>query len=204
MNPTSRVISLRLQQRLREALPALYFRDLLRYVNRPAAYAVLVYQASQLWYGTRTEITRDVADPKCLDAALRGIGKRLGWTMTAAGLRLHRAGFPSSGYRNRCQTGLVRAPRRDRRIFSLCVQDDALRMVRQKPARLLTLLADEAHMIEALVSQREEPDSGAVARVAKRAGRHLNLDYREVHEVLLREAWLAAADISELIEWRKK
>lgn len=91
-------VSLALQRWMRDGIARIYFEDLARYEDRPAAYPVIVYQASRLCHGRpRTEFTYDLRDyPECcttLESAWKLTG-RASWAASSAGYAT--TGGPSS------------------------------------------------------------------------------------------------------------
>ena len=128
-------VSLAVQEGLRQWIPELYFEDIERYEDREDAYPLLVYAASRRSPGRpRTEFTFDIADPEALDFALRIIGRSLQNVLARVEQRLREAGRPVLARR-----------------YAPVWHEDIQRTVRQKPRRLLDLLAREAALIDGLI-----------------------------------------------------
>jgi hypothetical protein len=128
-------VSLELQKRLRTAIPDAYFRDTARYGDRAAAHQWVVYAACREFYGRpRTEFAYDVADPATLPSALRAIGKAVRTVLAGIAKRLHEAGNPELARR-----------------YAPVWYQDILRAVQKKPKRLITFLACESVLINAVI-----------------------------------------------------
>lgn len=115
------------------------------------AYQFLVYAACRPCYGRpRTEFTFDVADPGTLDSALHNIGRSLAVVLAAVERRLCEAGFPELGRR-----------------YAPIWRQDIMRIVKNKPRRLIALLASEAKVVEAVI---DLGTAGNVLRFTRAAG----------------------------------
>ena len=67
-------VSLAIQAKLRERIPAAYFHDISSYANVKTAYPMLIYQASPPFRGKlRSELCYDVLNPATLAALFRNI-----------------------------------------------------------------------------------------------------------------------------------
>src|SRR5579883_113144 len=87
-------VSLALQQKLREWIPAGYFADPSRFEDRETAYPILVYASARLCYGKpKTEFTYDVADGQMVETALYKIGTTLRLVLEPVEKRLRDSGI---------------------------------------------------------------------------------------------------------------
>jgi len=133
---TWQAVSLAVQRALRDWIPEIYFRDPARYEDRDSAFPLLVYAASRPCRGRpRTEFTYDVVDSEALPCALNLIGASLRGVLERVERHLYDCGRPQLARRY--------APR---------WHHDALRAVQKNPRPLLTLLGDEAVVVNAVVS----------------------------------------------------
>jgi hypothetical protein len=161
--PTWRAVSLAVQQALRCWIPETYFRDPARYEDRPAAFPLLVYAASRPCLGRpRTEFTYDVADTEVLPRALHQIGASLQSVLQTVERSLYDGGRPALARRY--------APR---------WHQDVLRAVQRKPRPLLSLLGDEAAVVNALVGLGSGRKMQGVKPFARSASMALRTMYGE-------------------------
>jgi hypothetical protein len=129
-------VSTVLQNALRRWIPELYFRDAARYEDRERAYPLLVYAASRICHGRpRTEFTYDIADPEALTSATHMIGRALQAVLKRIESELQESGRPELARR-----------------YAPIWHEDVLRAVRKKPRPYLSLLADEAVLINAVIA----------------------------------------------------
>ena len=169
-------VSLTLQSALRKWIPEIYFRDPARFEDRPAAYPLLVYAASRMCYGRpRTEFTYDIADPETLPRALYMTGQSLQRILAPVQQRLIAEGRPELARR-----------------YAPIWYEDILRAVWAKPRPLMTLLGDEAALINAVIdfgSSRRMEGVKPFARSANLALRSIyGMDLRSLAAPLLGEA----------------
>ena len=160
---TWQAVSMALQSALRRWIPEIYFRDPARYEDRDAAFPLLVYAASRPCRGRPgTEFTYDVADTEVLPRALHQIGASLQSILGTVERRLCDCGRP----------GLARryAPR---------WHQDVLRAVVRKPRPLLSLLGDEAAVVNAIVGLGSGRKMQAVKPFARSASMALRTMYGE-------------------------
>jgi hypothetical protein len=128
-------VSLSIQEGLRQWIPELYFQDVERYEDREDAYPLLVYAASRRSPGRpRTEFTFDIADPEALNNALRMIGRSLQDVLAIVERRLREANRPALARR-----------------YAPVWHEDVQRAVRDRPKRLLDVLAREAALIDGVI-----------------------------------------------------
>jgi hypothetical protein len=161
--PTWRAVSLAVQQALRCWIPEIYFRDPARYEDRDAAFPLLVYAASRPCSGRpRTEFTYDMADTEVLPRALHQIGASLQSVLETVERSLYDGGRPALARRY--------APR---------WHQDVLRAVQRKPRPLLSLLGDEAAVVNALVGLGSGRKMQAVKPFARSASMALRTMYGE-------------------------
>jgi hypothetical protein len=161
--PTWRAVSLAVQQALRCWIPEIYFRDPARYEDRDAAFPLLVYAASRPCSGRpRTEFTYDMADAEVLPRALHQIGASLQSVLQTVERSLYDGGRPALARRY--------APR---------WHQDVLRAVQRKPRPLLSLLGDEAAVVNALVGLGSGRKMQAVKPFARSASMALRTMYGE-------------------------
>jgi len=154
-------VSLTLQSALRKWIPEVYFRDAASFEDRPAAYPLLVYAASRMCHGRpRTEFTYDIADPEILPRAMYMIGQALQRVLAAVERRLFDEGRPELARR-----------------YAPIWYEDVMRAVRAKPRPLLTLLGDEAALVNAVI------DFGSAKRMeaVKPFARSANLALRTIY-----------------------
>jgi hypothetical protein len=161
-----------LQKALREWIPESYFRELERFEDRGAAYPVLVYAASRPCFGRpKTEFTYDVADPEMLPAALRSIGRGMRGVLAPMEQRLRAAG--------RADLAIRYAP---------VWHQDILRAVTRKPKPLISLLAAEARLVDAVI------DLGTTQH-AQRFQRTANMSLRNIGGVDMRKLAMPAIEV---------
>lgn len=159
-------VSLALQRAFREWIPETYFRGAASYEDRPAAYPLLVYQASKMCFGRpRTEFTYDLADPDTLSRSIYMIGQSLQRVLAGVERRLFDEGRPELARR-----------------YAPIWYEDILRAVRAKPRPLLALLGDEALFINAVIDLGSARKLEAVKPFARTA----NLALRTIYEMDLR------------------
>jgi hypothetical protein len=133
--PTWQGVSLALQKALRVWIPESYFRDPSRYEDRDMAYPLIVYAASRPCHGrARMEFTYDVADPELLPCATKMIGRALQSALESVERRLHEEGFPELARR-----------------YAPVWYEDVLRAVMKTPRRLISLLGQEAALVNAVI-----------------------------------------------------
>lgn len=154
-------VSLALQRWMRDEVAARYFADLARFENRPAAYPVIVYQASRLCHGRpRTEFTYDLRDyPECqttLAASWRLTGRAIQALLEGIEQRLRAAGM----------TGLALR-------YAPVWHQDVLVAVQKKPKPYVELLTAESAVINAAIDLGTERSIEAANRFHKTV--HLNL-----------------------------
>jgi hypothetical protein len=160
---TWQAVSLAVQKALRCWIPEIYFRDPARYEDRDAAFPLLVYAASRPCRGRpRTEFTYDVADAEVLPRALNQIGASLQNVLASVERGLYDCGRPALARRY--------APR---------WHQDVLRAVQKRPRPLLSLLGDEAAVVNALVDLGSGGKMRAVKPFARSAGMALRSMYGE-------------------------
>jgi hypothetical protein len=176
-------VSLHLQDKFREWIPEIYFRDPSRYEDRPAAYPLLVYAASRPCYGRpKMEFTYDVADPQALQQAWKMIGLSLQRTLAEAERRV-------------AASGRVELARRYAPVW----HEDILRAVRAKPEPLLKLLGQEAALVNAIIGMGTTQGLAAVKPFARTA----NAVLRRVHGDDMRELAPKALEEATLILERR-
>lgn len=173
-------VSLALQSFLRHSIAEEYFRDVQRYEHREAAYPVLVYGVSRLFYGRApAEFTYDLRDyPENQDTLITS------WKMTGQGLqralaeveqRLYRAGMPALARR-----------------YAPLWYEDVMVAVRKKPGAYVDLLAKESAFINAVIDLGTQRSVAAVSRFARMANRSLRgvcgMDLRKLGLAALEEA----------------
>ncbi len=154
-------VSLALQRSLRDGVAAAYFEDLARFEDRPAAYPVIVYQASRLCHGRpRTEFTYDLRDyPECHTTLA------MSWKMTGRAIQavLGRIEQRLNG------AGMTRLAHRYAPVW----HQDVLAAVKKKPKPYVDLLMAESAVINAAIDLGTERRVEAANRFAKTV--HLNL-----------------------------
>ena len=158
-------VSLALQRWLRDHVAGGYFEDLARFENRPAAYPMIVYQASRLCHGRpRTEFTYDLRDyPECrttLATSWKLTGRAIQAVMGRIERRLNEAGM----------TGLAHR-------YAPVWHQDVLVAVKKKPKAYVDLLMAESAVINSVIDLGTERSPEAANRFARTV--HLNL--RKVH-----------------------
>jgi hypothetical protein len=175
-------VSVALQKAMRAWAPEAYFHNLERWEDRDAGYAMVVYSACRLFYGhPRTEFTYDIADEATLPAALRAIGCGIERTLARLESRL-RAGGCAELARN----------------YSPLWYQDVLAAVKKRPQRLVTLLAREAKLIDAVIdfgTQRNWATARRFERRATSALRNLGgVDMRGLLPRVLNETTIVLAE----------
>ena len=175
-------VSVALQKALRAWAPEFYFRDLGRLEDRDAGYAMVVYSACRLFYGRpRTEFTYDIADEATLPAAVRKVG-----CGTERTLALLRARLDANG-----RAELARK-------YSPIWYQDVLAAVKNRPQGLVTLLAREAKLIDAVIDLGTQRNRAAARRFAKRANSALRnlggVDMRDLLPGVLNEVTMVLAE----------
>lgn len=154
-------VSVALQKALRCWIPEFYFRDPARYEDRDAAFPLLVYAASRPSRGRpRTEFAYDLANEELLPCALHMIGASLRNVLETVERGLHACGRPALARRY--------APR---------WHEDVLRTVLNKPRLLLSLLGDEAAVVNAVVGL----GSGRKMRAVKPFARSTSMALRTMY-----------------------
>ena len=154
-------VSVALQRWMREQVAAIYFRDLERFENRPAAYPVIVYQASRLCHGRpRTEFTYDLRDyPECsltLESAWKLTGRATQAVLGRIERRLSEAGLTELAHR-----------------YAPVWHQDVLVAVKKKPQPYVDLLVAESAVINAVIDLGTDRSEASGHRFARTA--HLNL-----------------------------
>ena len=185
-------VSLALQRALRKWIPERYFLDSRRFEDRDAAYPMLVYAACRLCYGRpRTEFTYDVADPRAVSSAMHNIGSTLKLVLELVEKRLRDEDKNELGRR-----------------YSVIWRQDILREVKKKPKMLITLLATEANVIDAVIDFGTSGDPRRFSRFSKAALRSvLGDDLLDLVPRVLEEsdrvlAELKASGFSNLLDFR--
>jgi hypothetical protein len=174
-------VSVALQKAMRVWAPESYFRDLERCEDRDAGYAMVVYSACRLFYGhPRTEFTYDIADEATLPAAVRAIGCGIERTLVRLEDRLKAGGWAELA-----------------RNYSPLWYQDVLAAVKKRPQRLVTLLAREAKLIDAVIdfgTQRNWVTARRFERRATSALRNLGgVDMRGLMPRVLNETTVVLA-----------
>jgi hypothetical protein len=164
-------VSLALQRWLRDQVAQAYFADAARFEDRPAAYPVIVYQASRLCHGhPRTEFTYDLRDyPEC-DTTLAASWKMTGRTIQAVLQRI--------------ESRLLAAGRMElAHRYAPVWHRDVLVAVQKRPRPYVELLMMEAAVINAVIDLGTERSLEA----AKRFAAVVNLNLRNARGIDLRE-----------------
>ena len=169
--PVWQSVSLALQRWLRNCVAGAYFQDIARFVDRPAAYPVIVYQASRLCHGhPRTEFTYDLRDyPECdttLEASWKMTGRSLQTVLRRIECRLLDAGMVELAHR-----------------YAPVWHKDVLVSVQKKPRPYVELLMAEAALINAVIDLGTERSVQAANRFAA----CVNLNLRKICGMDLRE-----------------
>jgi len=154
-------VSLALQRWLRDQVSRAYFEDLARFENRPAAYPMIVYQASRLCHGRpRTEFTYDLRDyPECRTTVAAS------WKLTGRAIQ----GILGRIERRLQQAGKIELAHRYAPVW----HQDVLVAVKNKPKGYVDLLSAEAAVINAVIDLGTGRSIEAAKCFAKTA--HLNL-----------------------------
>jgi hypothetical protein len=178
-------VSLAMQRWLRDQIADRYFEDLARFENRPAAYPVIVYQASRLCHGRpRTEFTYDLRDyPECavtLASSWKMTGRAIQAVLRRIERRLNDAGMTELAHR-----------------YAPVWHQDVLVAVKKKPKPYVDMLMAESAVINAAIDLGTERSVEAANRFAKTV--HLNLrkvcgmDFESLGAGALEEATCALA-----------
>jgi hypothetical protein len=175
-------VSVALQRGLRVWVPEFYFRDLGRLEDRDAGYAMVVYSACRLFYGhPRTEFTYDIADEATLPAAVRAIGCGIERTLARVEARLDAGGRAELA-----------------RKYSPLWYQDVLAAVKKRPQRLVTLLARETKLSDAVIDLGTQRNRAAARRFERRAGSALRnmggVDMRDLLPQVLNETTMVLAE----------
>jgi len=154
-------VSLALQRWLRDQVADAYFLDLAHFENRPAAYPMIVYQASRLCHGRpRTEFTYDLRDyPECrttLISSWKLTGRAIQAVLRGIEQRLNDAGMTELAHR-----------------YAPVWHQDVLVAVKTKPKAYVDLLMAESAVINAAIDLGTERSIEAANRFGKTV--HLNL-----------------------------
>jgi len=154
-------VSLAMQRSLRDGVADAYFGDLARFEDRPAAYPVIVYQASRLCHGRpRTEFTYDLRDyPECsttLAESWKLTGRAIQAVLRRLEQRLLAAGMTELAHR-----------------YGPVWHQDVLVAVKKKPKSYVDLLMAESAVINAAIDLGTERSVEAANRFGKTM--HLNL-----------------------------
>jgi hypothetical protein len=150
-----------LQRWLRDQVAGEYFQDLARFENRPAAYPVIVYQASRLCHGRpRTEFTYDLRDYPESSATLASSWKLTGRAIQAVLARIER---------RLSQAGMTELAHRYAPVW----HQDVLVAVKKRPQAYVDLLRAESAVINAAIDLGTGRSAEAASRFAKTV--HLNL-----------------------------
>jgi hypothetical protein len=152
--PVWQRVSLALQRWLRNRVAEAYFQDGARFADRPAAYPVIVYQASRLCHGhPRTEFTYDLRDyPECnttLEASWKMTGRSIQTVLRRIECRLLEAGMVELAHR-----------------YAPVWHKDVLVSVQKKPRPYVELLTAEAALINAVIDLGTERSVQAANRFA--------------------------------------
>ena len=142
-----------------------YFEDLARFENRPAAYPVIVYQASRLCHGRpRTEFTYDLRDyPECrttLAMSWKLTGRAIQAVLGRIERRLNEAGMTELAHR-----------------YAPVWHQDVLVAVKKKPKPYVDLLMAESAVINAAIDLGTERSVEA----ANRFGKAVHLNFRKIY-----------------------
>jgi hypothetical protein len=165
-------VSLNHQGVLREAIVDGYFHNASRFDDREIANSVLVYSACRLCYGRpRTEFTFDLADPRLIPSATYNIGTAFKQVLETVSMRLRELGKKELSGR-----------------YSAIWAQDILRSVRARPRVLLSLLACESQVIDAIIDLGTSGDVRRFHRTSKAALRSvLGNDMQHLIEPLLEQ-----------------
>jgi hypothetical protein len=171
-------VSLALQRTLRDGVARVYFQDLARFENRPAAYPVIVYQASRLCPGRpRTEFSYDLRDyPECrttLETSWKLTGRAIQAVLRRMELRLHDAGM----------TGLAH-------LYAPVWHQDVLVAVMKKPKPYVDLLMAESAVINSAIDLGTERSVAS----ANRFGKTVHLNLRKLYGMDLRDLGVGALE----------
>jgi hypothetical protein len=158
-------VSLALQRWLRDQVSRVYFEDLARFENRPAAYPMIVYQASRLCHGRpRTEFTYDLRDyPECrttVAASWKLTGRAIQGILGGIERRLHQAGEIELAHR-----------------YGPVWHQDVLVAVKNRPKTYVDLLTAESAVINAVI----DLGTGRSIEAARSFTRTVQLNLRKVY-----------------------
>ena len=158
-------VSLALQRWLRDQVSEAYFENLTQFENRPAAYPMIVYQASRLCHGRpRTEFTYDLRDyPECrttLAMSWKLTGRAIQAALGRIELRLNEAGMTELAHR-----------------YAPVWHQDVLVAVKKKPKPYVDLLMAESAVINAAIDLGTERSVEA----ANRFGKVVHLNFRKIY-----------------------
>lgn len=167
-----------MQRTLRDGVARAYFQDLARFENRPAAYPVIVYQASRLCPGRpRTEFSYDLRDyPECrttLEASWKLTGRAIQAVLRRMELRLYDAGM----------TGLAH-------LYAPVWHQDVLVAVMKKPKPYVDLLMAESAVINSAIDLGTERSVAS----ANRFGKTVHLNLRKLYGMDLRDLGVGALE----------
>jgi hypothetical protein len=154
-------VSLALQRWMRDQVAEAYFADLTQFESRPAAYPMIVYQASRLCHGRpRTEFTYDLRDyPECrttLVTSWKLTGRAIQAVLGRIERRLYDGGMTELAHR-----------------YAPVWHQDVLVAVKKKPKPYVDLLMAESAVINAVIDLGTERSVEAANRFGKTV--HLNL-----------------------------
>ena len=168
--PVWQSVSLALQRWMRNRVAEAYFADVKRFENRPAAYPVIVYQASRLCHGRpRTEFTYDLRDyPEC-DATLEASWKMTGRSIQAVLRKIEG---------RLLEAEMVELAHRSAPVW----HKDVLVSVQKKPRPYVELLTAEAALINAVIDLGTERS----VQAANRFTACVNLNLRKMGGMDLR------------------
>lgn len=183
-------VSMTLQARLREWIPAEYFRDSARYEDRSRGYTLALYQAARVCHGRpRGDFTYDLRDyPVCentIEQATKMTGLRLHSILTAIEERLRTEGKTDLAWR-----------------YSPIWHEDVVVTVRKKPKTFIELLTAESAFINALVELGLNRTPAGLHRFSKLANQALRrvcgMDLRHLGVRALEETTTVLAGKAEV------
>jgi hypothetical protein len=171
-------VSVALQRTLRDGVARAYFQDLARFENRPAAYPVIVYQASRLCPGRpRTEFSYDLRDyPECrttLEASWKLTGRAIQAVLRRIELRLNDAGMTELAH-----------------LYAPVWHQDVLVAVMKKPKAYVDLLMAESAVINSAIDLGTERSVAS----ANRFGKTVHLNLRKLYGMDLRDLGVGALE----------
>jgi hypothetical protein len=160
-----KALAQRLQIALRLWIPQHYFSTLERFWDRPAAFPVIVYAASQIWYPKLLQLTFDAGE-FALKHAVNNIGTNLASILAPLSERMYqaatsRAATEGSGPNDPDSATLFPSePPADEAVsralldlshrYDPAWREDILRAVLRRPRPFIRLLSGEARLINAL------------------------------------------------------